>query len=87
MPDDAKRMPAEELFKLAQATVDELVSRVGIEGAIVIVVRKSDSMQGGALRSHSFNMETMFATGIKALLDMREDALRAAAAGSVRKDE
>lgn len=76
--DSAPRVPGQELHDLARETVAELTSRLGIEGAIVIVIRKTDMMMGCAMKSHTLSLEDAFATGIKGLVDIRQATIKAA---------
>ena len=68
--------PGSELPELAIKTVDELLSRLGVDAAIVIVMRKTDGLMGVAARSPVFNTETLFAIGVKSLVDVREKGVK-----------
>ena len=72
-------VPGTELYELALKTVNDLLARLGIDGAIVIVIRKTDNMMvmmGAAAKSRTFNTETMFAVGVKSLVEIREKGVR-----------
>ncbi len=66
------------LQALAAQTAASLTDRVGVDGAIVIVVRKGDDSFGISLVGPEIPMDTMVATAVEALSLIRR-SVRAAA--------
>lgn len=78
-------IPETDLSALATETAAELGKRIGVDGAFVVVYGKSRGQFGGGLFIDELSLDGMFATAIKALLELREAMIRTrdAAAASI----
>lgn len=68
----------EELTQLAIEAAKSLGDRVGIDGVVVILYRKGVNRFASAVCAPEVPIETMFAHGVKALLEIRDAVIERA---------
>ena len=68
--------PLAKLEVIATATADSLLEMPGIDGVVVILLRKDGDEYAGASRAPTIPFDGVFGASIKCLSTMRDDALR-----------
>lgn len=64
------------LQELAESFAGAALTRPGVDGAIVILLKKDGDLYAGASRAPTIPFDGVFGAAIKCLSAMRDDALR-----------